>query len=121
VSDYLVALNQRQIPVSIIVGPSGELEWVGHVHASSREDVADVLDHVIAGSWDRKKFQDVFKRRQFVQKQLPQINELVRNGKGEEAIELIDKLLPQTDGSPINREYLESMKRRLATTESEGK
>ena len=48
--DYFEAAGQTGIPVSFLIGKTGEIEWIGHPG-----EIEKALKGVIAGDWDREE------------------------------------------------------------------
>ncbi len=53
--DYMAASGEQGIPTAFIVGPTGEIEWLGHP-----EQMDVPLEKVVAGQWDRSLFDQNF-------------------------------------------------------------
>ena len=105
--DYLVASNQRAIPVSFIIGKTGEVEWIGHLNDGG----VDVLRQVVDGRWDREHFSQVFAGRQRVRTELPKVMSLFSEGNQKEANLLIDELIPLADA--LTKRHLQQLQRKL--------
>ena len=115
VRDYLVASNQRAIPVSFIIGKTGEVEWIGHL----QDGGAHALRQVVDGRWDREHFSQVFAGRQRVRTELPKVMSLISEGNHKEANLLIDELIPLADA--LTKEHLQQLQRKLqGQTEKRG-
>jgi thiol-disulfide isomerase/thioredoxin len=82
--DYLEAAGERGIPTALIVGKTGEIEWIGHPAA-----LVKPLEQVLDGTWDRAAHA---LERQFETRRI-QLSALLRQGKGVEAMELFDALM----------------------------
>jgi hypothetical protein len=110
-----VASNQRAIPVSFIIGKTGEVEWIGHLNDGG----VDVLRQVVDGRWDREHFSQVFAGRQRVRTELPKVMSLISEGNQKEANLLIDELIPLADA--LAKRHLQQLQRKLqGQTEKRG-
>ncbi|MGE0193255.1 MAG: redoxin family protein [Planctomycetota bacterium] len=57
-ASFFRAAGQRGIPCGFVIGKTGEVEWIGHPMR-----VDDVLEQVIAGTWDREAFKTEFEEK----------------------------------------------------------
>jgi thiol-disulfide isomerase/thioredoxin len=92
--DYMEAANQPGIPTAFIVGKDGKVEWIGHPM-----EMDEPLDQVVAGTWDRAEFGEVFIAEQKLGETMQTLSRLANQGKFAEAIETLDaelaKKLPE--------------------------
>lgn len=83
--DYMEASGQRGIPTAFIVGKDGKIEWIGHPM-----EMDGPLEQVVAGSWNRQQFQEMYSAKQSFESLLQRLSQLVNRGRFPEAIEVID-------------------------------
>ena len=84
---YMDASGARGIPNSYLVGKDGKIEWMGHPMA-----IDEVLDEVIAGTWDRDAFRKQYEEEAQMEENMTQLSQLAGTGKMDEAIEFASKL-----------------------------
>ncbi len=102
--DYMEAAGQNGIPCAFIVGKDQKIEWIGHPMSMDK-----ALTEVVEDKWDRAAFAEEFAESQKMDLLMAKIMRSARGGKTEEAMELIDKALEETD-SPQAKAQLQSMK-----------
>ncbi len=90
--DYMVAANTRALPTTFIVGKTGLVEWIGNP-----KEVAEVLQRVVDDRWDRIGFAKMFVGHQRVYAEYQRVAALVAQDKREQAIKLIEELIPLAD------------------------
>ncbi len=54
---FMAPTGSNGIPTCMLVGKTGQLEWVGH----PLDGMDEVLDQVLAGTWDRQGFAEKFR------------------------------------------------------------
>ena len=86
-NDYFRAAGQTGIPCALVVGKDAKVEWVGH---PGKMD--EVLEQVVADSWDREAFAVKFKSAQLDKKLKAAVNDAVNQGDVDGMALLIDKL-----------------------------
>lgn len=90
--DYMEAAGQNGIPCAFIVGKDQKIEWIGHPMSMDK-----ALTEVVADKWDRDVFAKEFAESQKMDLLMAKIMRSARGGKTEEALELIDKALAETE------------------------
>lgn len=92
--DYMEAAKQPGIPTAFIVGKDGKIEWIGRPM-----EMDEPLDQVVAGSWNRNEFAEVFIAEQKLGETMQNLSRLANQGQFAEAIALLDaeleKKLPE--------------------------
>ena len=127
--DYLKVAGRIGFPNAFIVGKTGVIEWIGPPTA-----IAKPLEEVVAGKWDREKFQKQFaenqkkveeatKKAQVMQRKLQKgmsaFQEKMQAGEEDEAFEELGKLIEDDELEPA-RIQLETMRLQLMiSTENE--
>lgn len=53
----LIASSDYTIPRAVVIGREGEIEWIGH---PATDQLDDALQQIIAGTWDRNAWRDLF-------------------------------------------------------------
>lgn len=89
--EYMRAAYQNGIPTAFIVGKTGLIEYIGHPMR-----MEDPLKQIIAGEWDRDAAKEKLLPEQKSAMVMGQINELMRDGKKEEAYEKINGIIKET-------------------------
>lgn len=84
--DYMEAAGQNGIPTCFIVGKSGLVEWIGHPM-----EMDGPLAEVVGDKWDREAALASFKKKALVGVLMSKLQRLVRTGKTEEALKLIEE------------------------------
>lgn len=84
--DYMEAAGQNGIPTCFIVGKSGLVEWIGHPM-----EMDGPLADVVGDKWDREAALASFKKKALVGVLMSKLQRLVRTGKTEEALKLIEE------------------------------
>lgn len=102
--DYMEAAGQNGIPCAFIVGKDQKIEWIGHPMSMDK-----ALTEVVEDKWDRDAFAKEFAESQKMDLLMAKIMRSARGGKTEEALELIDKALAETE-SPQAKAQLTGMK-----------
>lgn len=82
---YMEAAKQSGIPTAFIVGKDGKVEWIGHPM-----EMDEPLAQVVADSWNRNKFAELFVAKQTFTQTVQRLSQLAQRGKFPEAIEMID-------------------------------
>lgn len=82
---YMAAAKQSGIPTAFIVGKDGKIEWIGHPM-----EMDEPLNQVIAGSWNRDEFAELFVAKQTFTQTVQRLSQLAQRGRFPEAIEMID-------------------------------
>jgi tetratricopeptide (TPR) repeat protein len=98
------AAGQNGIPCAFIVGKDQKIEWIGHPMSMDK-----ALTEVVEDKWDRDAFAKEFAESQKMDLLMAKIMRSARGGKTEEALELIDKALAETE-SPQAKAQLTGMK-----------
>lgn len=88
--DYMEAAGQGGIPTCFIVGKTGLVEWIGHPM-----EMDEPLAQVVGDKWDREAALAKFKQGQVLNVLMSKLNRLVRTGKTEEALKLIEEAKKQ--------------------------
>ncbi len=92
--DYMEAAQQPGIPTAFIVGKDGKIEWIGHPM-----EMDEPLDQVVAGTWDRAEFGEVFTAEQRLGETMQTLSRLANQGQFAEAVAVLDaelaKKLPE--------------------------
>jgi thiol-disulfide isomerase/thioredoxin len=83
--DYMEAAKQPGIPTAFIVGKDGKVEWIGHPM-----EMDEPLDQVVAGTWDRAEFGEVFIAEQKLAETMQSLSRLANQGKFADAIAIVD-------------------------------
>jgi len=99
--DYMKAAAQNGIPTAFIVGKTGHVEWIGHP-MSMDKPLAAITDD----KWEREVFAKQFKAKQAADRMVAQLGALLRSGKGEEALELVDKAIADSKSDTERKNYL---------------
>lgn len=110
--DYMVAANQNGIPTAFIVGKKGVIEWIGHPM-----EMDDPLEQVVSDKWDREKFVAEFKAMEEMQARLGEIFGLLRDGKTDEAVKLLDEVISKSTNNEM-KQQLKVMKFELLIGEN---
>jgi thiol-disulfide isomerase/thioredoxin len=82
---YMAAAKQSGIPTAFIVGKDGKVEWIGHPM-----EMDEPLNQVIADSWNRNEFAELFVAKQSFTQTVQRLSQLAQRGRFPEAIEMID-------------------------------
>ncbi|MCC9656832.1 TlpA disulfide reductase family protein [Rhodopirellula halodulae] len=91
--DYMRAAQQNGIPAAFLVGKTGLIEWIGH---PMRLD--DPLEQVLEGTWDREAYKEEMARQQRLEEAMQKINRLAGQGKMDDAIKAIEKVMEEFEG-----------------------
>lgn len=83
---YMEAAGQNGIPTCFIVGKSGLVEWIGHPM-----EMDEPLSSVIGDKWDREAHLAKFKKEQEMQLLMTKLSRIMRTGKSEEALALVEE------------------------------
>lgn len=90
---WMEAAGQDGIPSAFVVDQTGKIVWIGHPMA----DLEKVLDAVLAGKWDWQAYARQREEQERAQREISEsaekISALVREGKYEEALQELDKLV----------------------------
>lgn len=78
----LVASGDVSIPRAVVIGKTGEIEWIGH---PVTDHLDEVLEKIIAGTWDRNAWRDALEKRMAFDKQFAK---LLADEEWEQAAEL---------------------------------
>ena len=105
--DYMEAAGQNGIPCAFIVGKDQKIEWIGHPMSMDK-----ALADVVEDKWDRAAFAEEFAESQKMDLLMAKIMRSARGGKMDEAMELIDKALAETD-APQAKAQLTGMKAQI--------
>lgn len=81
---YVERAASSGIPLSVVVGRDRKLEWLGHPN-----QLADVLEQVVKGKWDRHAFAEEYDQRQEYKATFAQAARLTQQRKWDEAISLM--------------------------------
>ncbi len=111
-NDYMVASKQNGIPTAFIVGKQGVIEWIGHPM-----EMDDPLEQVVSDKWDREKFVAEFKAMEELQSRLGEIFGLLREGKNDEALKMLDEVINKTTNNEM-KQQLKVMKFELLIGEN---
>ena len=109
--DFMKAAGQGGIPTAFIVGKDGHVEWIGHPMTIDKP-----LAQIVSDKWDREKFGIKFRKSQKLEIARGKIMRSLRSDP-EEAIEMIDDLAKDLDGS----ELLQLKQMKMAAMMSIGK
>lgn len=90
--DYMNAAGQRGIPTAFIVGKTGHIEWIGHPMVMDKP-----LEAVTTDSWDREAFAKEFKAKQAADLLIAKLSGLLRSGKAEEALQVVNDAIEASD------------------------
>lgn len=85
--DYMKAANQNGIPTAFIVGKDGKIEWIGHPM-----EIDEPVKMVVAGDWDRAKFQAEFVAKREMEKKMSSVFSLLNAGKMKEGLKELEAL-----------------------------
>lgn len=102
--DYMSAAGQDQIPISFVVGKTGQIEWIGHPI-----ELDDVLEAVVTDAWDRSVFAAKFKVKQEADKALNDAMELMDKRDYEAALAKIDQVLESDDTIQLQMFKMEAL------------
>jgi thiol-disulfide isomerase/thioredoxin len=106
-NDYFRAAGQTGIPCAFVVGKTGLVEWIGHPMSMD-----DVLEQVVADSWDREVFAEEFRKKKAEQEammamqgklmaKMQQIEELLAEKKADDGIKLLDEMIADPEFAPM--------------------
>jgi thiol-disulfide isomerase/thioredoxin len=99
--DYMEAAGQGGIPTCFIVGKTGLVEWIGHPM-----EMDEPLAQIVGDSWDRAAALAKFKQGQVLNILMSKLNRLVRTGKTEEALKLIEEAKKEVGDDPSTQMQL---------------
>jgi len=99
--DYMEAAGQGGIPTCFIVGKTGLVEWIGHPM-----EMDEPLAQVVGDSWDREAALAKFKKGQILNILMSKLNRLVRTGKTEEALKLVEDAKKEVGDDPSTQMQL---------------
>jgi thiol-disulfide isomerase/thioredoxin len=112
--EYLGGLGIQFIPMAVIVGKDGLIEWVG-----SPIELEEPLQQVVDGKWDREAFKGELANAQLaeeafqdLEENLSRISERFESGDVEAGFELLDKTIAETS-SPEIKELYQSVRRQF--------
>lgn len=105
--DYMKAANQNGIPTAFIVGKTGQIEWIGHPM-----EIDQPLEEVVTDKWNRDAYAAEMKEMQALQTKLQEVIPLLQGGKMDEAIEMLDKWIGESESKKM-AERLEDIKGRI--------
>lgn len=91
--DYMEAAQQNGIPTAFLVGKSGHVEWIGH----PMDKLDSVIEKVLDDDWDREEFAVAFKARQDAKALQTKLTRLMRQGKMDEALEVLNEAIEKSD------------------------
>ncbi len=91
-TDYMEAAGQNGIPTAFIVGKQGLIEWIGHPMTMD-----EPLSQITEDSWNRDAFMKKFKEEQELDLKQKKLMTLLRAGKFEKALSLIDEITKESD------------------------
>lgn len=94
---YMEAAGQNGIPTAFIVGKDAKIEWIGHPSLGMDE----VVEQVLADSWDREKYRKRLEMEQTLEQQLQKIAGLVYGGKADEAYAAFDALVAEIEDEDL--------------------
>lgn len=99
-NDYMKGIERRSFPMLAIVGKTGMIEFIG-----SNRGLRNSLKKILADEWDRDyiRFEQIanWKARKVMMK----INDLRRDGKIDEAIDVLDLAVEEADQSLRSASY----------------
>lgn len=106
-NDYFRAAGQSGIPCAFVVGKTGLVEWIGHPMSMD-----DVLEQVVADTWDREVFAEEFRKKKAEQEammavqgklmaKMQQIEELLAEKKADEGIKMLDEMIADPEFAPL--------------------
>jgi thiol-disulfide isomerase/thioredoxin/Tfp pilus assembly protein PilF len=98
--DFMEAASQNGIPTAFIVGKDQKVEWIGHPM-----EIDEPLAKVVDGKWDREGFMEQFKEQQESQEILAKFAGLMRGGKTEEALKMIDDFLASSKNEQVKMQF----------------
>ncbi len=98
--DYMRAANRNGIPCAFIVGKQGQIEWIGHPMAMD-----DALEEVVSDTWDRDAFALEYVAQQEVREIMSKLSRLMRSGRVDEAIELVDDYIANGKLEPERKRF----------------
>jgi thiol-disulfide isomerase/thioredoxin len=90
-NDYMVAAGQGGIPTAFVVGPTSQIEWIGHPM-----NIDPVLEQVVAGTWDRKAFAEQLAEEQKDQDAIAKASGLYREQEFKKAGKIISDRLAKS-------------------------
>jgi thiol-disulfide isomerase/thioredoxin len=93
--DYMEAAGQNGIPTCFIVGKTGLVEWIGHPM-----EMDAPLAQVVGDKWDRDAALASFRKKAIVGVVMSKLQRLVRAGKTEEALKLIEDAQKEVGDDP---------------------
>jgi thiol-disulfide isomerase/thioredoxin len=99
--DYMEAAGQGGIPTCFIVGKTGLVEWIGHPM-----EMDEPLAQIVGDSYDRAAALAKFKQGQVFNILMSKLNRLVRTGKTEEALKLIEEAKKEVGDDPSTQMQL---------------
>ncbi len=105
--DYMKAANQQGIPTAFIVGKSGLVEWIGHPM-----EIDEPLEGVVSDKWDRDAYAAEMQEMNALQAKLPELMPLLQGGQMDEAIDLLDKWIGESESKKMAAR-LEDIKGRI--------
>lgn len=94
-TDYMEAAGQNGIPTAFIVGKQGLIEWIGHPMSMD-----EPLGQIVDGSWNRDAFLAAFKAEQELELKQAKLMGLLRAGKMEKGIEMLEEMITSAGNSP---------------------
>ena len=96
--DYMEAAGRNGIPCAFIVGKDQKVEWIGHPMSM---DAA--LEAVVTDKWDREAFAEKYAEEQKVNILMAKIMRAAGSGKVDEALQMIDETIANTDNEQIKQ------------------
>jgi thiol-disulfide isomerase/thioredoxin len=94
-TDYMEAAGQNGIPTCFIVGKTGLIEFIGHPMQMDAP-----LADIVGDKWDRDAALAKFKKGQLVNVLLSKVQRLIRTGKTDEALALVEEAQKEVGDDP---------------------
>jgi thiol-disulfide isomerase/thioredoxin len=106
--DYMKAAGQNGIPTCFIVGKSGQIEWIGHPM-----EMDEPLEKVVDGSWDRKAYQEAFRKDQQFGLLMSKLNRPMQKGDTQTALKILAKAKEDSVDDKAMIEKIEDVELRI--------
>jgi thiol-disulfide isomerase/thioredoxin/Tfp pilus assembly protein PilF len=108
---YMEAAGQNGIPTCFIVGKTGVVEWIGHPM-----EMDEPLSSVVGDKWDRDAFLAEFKKEQEMNIMMSKLSRLMRAGKSEEALALVEEAKKNATDNPAAQMQLSQIAMQIRLT-----